>query len=223
MKEKIDDKIRHLIDKRSLTLVLMGPPGAGKNSLQEKLVEILKKHDPKRKTVVVETGQMFRDWIKNGSHPWLSDIIKNELATGQLIKPIFAKFHWMSCLEREMTRGDEHLIFNGVPREKSEKNDLEDFLKTIGRKPLHVHLSVTDETALKRMGLREQLVKEGRVDSKTLTARKKKLSDYYEHTLPVIAKIPVSEKIKIVAEDEVPVVLSRMVNHMVEWHDRQLI
>lgn len=50
------------------TFIFFGPSGSGKGTQARLLIEYLEKKDPERKTVYIETGRRFRDFITEASY-----------------------------------------------------------------------------------------------------------------------------------------------------------
>lgn len=159
------------------TFIFFGPSGCGKGTQAKLLMEELKKKDPEREILYVETGQKFRE-LAQGDFLTAKEI-KNILGRGGLM-PVFLPIHiWTEYLVNNV-KGNEHIFFDGVSRRLVEANVLDSALKFYNRKNLMViSFEVSDEWATKLMKGR------GRADD-TEEEMKKRLAWYKENTVPAI-------------------------------------
>jgi len=159
------------------TFIFFGPSGCGKGTQAKLLQEELKKKDPERKILYIETGQKFRELAEGSS--LTAQEIKKTLQNGQLMPVFLPIWVWAGFLMENIT-GNEHIFFDGVSRRLVEANVLDSALKFYKRKNLTViSFEVSDEWATKLMKGR------GRSDDSDEEI-KKRLNWYRENTLPAV-------------------------------------
>ena len=160
-----------------LTIVFTGHSGSGKGTQTELLMKYLSE---KGTTPVfhLESGARFRDFIKGGSY---SAELSNEIYKTNSLQPEFLSvWVWADLLVANM-KGNEHLIFDGVPRRYAEADVLAsafDFYKR--EKVFCINIEISAETSLERLRLR------GRTDDKTDADIEKRLGWYETEVVPVI-------------------------------------
>jgi len=99
------------------TFVFIGRSGCGKGTQAALLEEILSKKDTKLPIVHLETGKLFREFIKGATHT--QEISKQILENGGL-QPEFLTINlWADFLVMNM-RKECHLILDGTPRRRDE-------------------------------------------------------------------------------------------------------
>ena len=159
------------------TFIFFGPSGCGKGTQAALLQEELKKKDPERNIVYIETGQKFRE-IAQGSS-FTSQKIKELIGSGGLAPVFLPIWIWTGMMMENIT-GDEHLFMDGMSRRLVEANVLDSALKFYDRKnPIIISFEVSDEWAKKLMKGR------GRADD-TEEEMNKRLAWYKENTVPAI-------------------------------------
>jgi adenylate kinase family enzyme len=203
LENEIANKLRGVI----LTLVPLGKPGCGKKTIfGEKLVECFDKLGM-RQTVVVESGELFRNWIKSAPFLFKERVMKIQTA-GILQPDALAARMWIPYLEQVVTTDEENIIFDGLPRTKEQLPQFLDYLKKIlEREPIFIHIDISDETAMARMRGRDQAAlqkgEEVRMDSGSEEVYKRRLSEYWKLTHPMIESIPEKMRIRIDGEPEI--------------------
>ena len=102
-----------------LNLVLFGPPGAGKGTQAERLVE-------KYQLVHLSTGDIFRSNIKEGTE--LGQLAKSYIDKGALVPDEVT----IGMLEAEVNSNSnaKGFIFDGFPRTSAQAEALDAFLST---------------------------------------------------------------------------------------------
>lgn len=156
-----------------LNIVLFGPPGAGKGTQSEKLID-------KYKLVHLSTGDIFRYNIKNATE--LGTLAKSFMDKGQLVPDEVT----IKMLEAEVNKHAtaKGFIFDGFPRTHKQAEALENFLTTKNTSiTLMLALEVQEEELKKRLLLRGK--DSGRPDDKDPEVIQKRINVYNAETAPV--------------------------------------
>lgn len=164
--------------KKPETFIFFGPSGSGKGTQANLLKEYLEKHDSERKTLYVETGQRFRDFVAhNTSHT--RDLTKDVMDSGGLMPEFMPIWVWAQFLVDNFS-GEEHLILDGLSRRAHEAPVLDGAMKFYKRdKPFVVEIKVSREWAL------ERLMGRGRSDDDPIKITTR-LDWYWEQVLPAV-------------------------------------
>jgi adenylate kinase len=156
-----------------LNIVLFGPPGAGKGTQSQKLIE-------KYQLVHLSTGDLLRGEINAGTTLGLKAkelmdkgiLVPDEVVVGMIENKI---------KENSMAKG---FIFDGFPRTVTQAQALDYMLKQNNTSiTCMIALEVEDEELFKRVLLRGQT--SGRPDDQNATLVRKRIAEYNEKTLPV--------------------------------------
>ena len=159
------------------TFIFFGPSGSGKGTQAKLLQEELKKRDPDRKILYIETGQRFRDLALGDS--FTSKEIKKVVENGGLLPEFLPIWLWTSIMMEKM-KGDEHLFMDGLSRQSKEAPILDSAVKFYKREnPTVISINVSDEWAIARLKDR------GRSDD-TDEDIKKRLDWYHKNVVPAI-------------------------------------
>ncbi|GAA0876554.1 adenylate kinase [Wandonia haliotis] len=156
-----------------LNIVLFGPPGAGKGTQSERLVN-------KYKLVHLSTGDIFRANIKGGTE--LGTLAKSYIDKGQLVPDEVT----IGMLESEVEKYPEAqgFIFDGFPRTTAQAEALSAFLK---EKSTEVHLmvalAVPEDELVKRLLLRGK--DSGRADDQDESIIRNRIKVYNDQTAVV--------------------------------------
>lgn len=156
-----------------LNIVLFGPPGAGKGTQSERLVN-------KYELVHLSTGDIFRANIKGGTE--LGTLAKSYIDKGQLVPDEVT----IGMLESEVEKYPEAkgFIFDGFPRTTAQAEALSAFLK---EKSTEVHLmvalAVPEDELVKRLLLRGK--DSGRADDQDETIIRNRIKVYNDQTAVV--------------------------------------
>lgn len=152
-------------------IVLFGPPGSGKGTQAQNLVD---KYD----WVQLSTGDMFRFNIKN------------ETELGQLAKTYIDKGHLVpdevttQMLKEEVIKNKDAkgLIFDGYPRTTAQAEALDGLLKEVLDREVDICLSlmVEDEILVER--ILERGKTSGRVDDASEEIIRNRIKEYYKKT-----------------------------------------
>ena len=156
-----------------LNLVLFGPPGAGKGTQSERLVE-------RYNLIHLSTGDIFRFNIKNGTA--LGTLAKSFMDQGELVPDEVT----ISMLEAEVDKKPDArgFIFDGFPRTTAQAEALTSFLQ---RKNTEVHLmvalAVEEDELVKRLLLRGE--DSGRADDTNEAIIRNRIQVYNSQTAVV--------------------------------------
>lgn len=157
----------------SLNIVLFGPPGAGKGTQSEKLID-------KYGLVHLSTGDILRSEIARGTDLGLKakavmdrgDLVSDDIVIGMIESKLDANPN---------VKG---FIFDGFPRTTAQAIALDDLLQKKGT-AIHAMLAleVDDEELTKRLLIRGQ--ESGREDDKNETIIRNRINEYNVKTSPL--------------------------------------
>ncbi|GAA4512679.1 adenylate kinase [Sphingobacterium thermophilum] len=156
-----------------LNLVLFGPPGAGKGTQSEKLIN-------KYNLVHISTGDIFRAHIKNQTE--LGKQVSQIIAEGNLVPDSIT----IAMLEEEIQKNPQAkgFIFDGFPRTVAQAEALDNFLASINSSISGViALDVTEEELTQRIAKRQEI--SGRADD-AADKLKKRIEEYFSKTIHVL-------------------------------------
>ena len=156
-----------------LNLVLFGPPGAGKGTQSEKLIE-------KYNLVHISTGDIFRAHIKGQTE--LGKQVSQIIADGNLVPDSIT----IAMLEEEIKQNPQAtgFIFDGFPRTVAQAEALDAFLATIETSITGViALDVDEEELTQRIAKRQEI--SGRADD-AADKLKKRIEEYFGKTIHVL-------------------------------------
>ena len=154
-------------------LILFGPPGSGKGTQSEKLVE-------KYGLIHLSTGNLLREEIKNRTPLGLE--AKNFIDKGQLVPDEVVIGMIDSCLEHH--KEAVGFLFDGFPRTIAQAEALDKLLQLKKSEiSLVLILEVNEEELIHRLVLRGKT--SGRSDDADETVQRKRQDIYQKETLPV--------------------------------------
>lgn len=161
-----------------ITAIFIGRSGCGKGTQADLLVNAIKERDSERGVVYVETGENFRNFLKESSH---SSQLSREIYKKGELQPEFLAVHmWAYALIKYMN-GNEHLVLDGVPRKQREAMVLESAFTFYKReKPFVIHLDVSEAWS------RERLAGRGRMDDVNEDEVAKRLAWFETDVKPAI-------------------------------------
>ncbi len=148
-----------------INLVLFGPPGAGKGTQSEKLIQ-------KYGFVHISTGDLFR---------WHT---KNDTALGKRVKEIMKITIAMLKEELDKNPQAKGFLFDGFPRTVPQAEALDTFMIENGSAIHHViALDVTEEEVRTRIARRRTI--ENRIDDEEEKLNKR-ITEYFTKTIHVL-------------------------------------
>lgn len=156
-----------------LNVVLFGPPGAGKGTQSEKLIE-------KYLLVHLSTGDIFRSNIKGATA--LGKLAKSFMDKGELVPDSVT----ISMLEDVVNKqiSPNGFIFDGFPRTSAQAESLDAFLIQKGWViSAMIALEVSDEELKKRLLLRGK--DSGRADDANPEVIQNRINIYNRDTAPL--------------------------------------
>ena len=153
-----------------LNIVLFGPPGAGKGTQAERLVE-------KYHLVHLSTGDIFRSNIKEGTE--LGQLAKSYIDKGALVPDEVT----IGMLEAEVNSNSnaKGFIFDGFPRTASQAKALDAFLSSKGTEVSSMLALEVDENELITR-LLERGKSSGRADDQDAIIIKNRIQVYENET-----------------------------------------
>ncbi len=136
-----------------MNIILLGPPGAGKGTLAERLVD-------KKGFVHISTGQILREAVANETEVGLeakSYMDKGELVPDEVVTKIVVE----KLKEKEVK--EKGFMLDGFPRTIKQAELLDDALSKEGLKiDIVIFLDASEETIIKRLSGRRTCEKCGR-------------------------------------------------------------
>lgn len=158
-----------------LNIVLFGPPGAGKGTQSEKIIE-------KYRLTHLSTGDLFRKHLGEGTD--LGKLARKYMDEGMLVPDeVVIGMVEDKISSAENTKG---FIFDGFPRTVAQADALD---KMMARNNLHISgmiaLDVPEDTLKER--IRERGKTSGRADDQDEAKIETRIKVYLDETLPVAA------------------------------------
>ena len=156
-----------------LNLVLFGPPGAGKGTQSQKLID-------NYQLVHISTGDLFRAHISNQTE--LGQKVSQLIADGELVPDSIT----IAMLEEEIDKNPQAngFIFDGIPRTVAQAESLDHFLESKNSNITGViALDVTEEELTTRIAKRKAISNRVDDDSEKL---KKRIEEYFSKTVHVL-------------------------------------
>jgi len=156
-----------------LNLVLFGPPGAGKGTQSQKLID-------RYQLVHISTGDLFRAHISGQTD--LGQRVSKLIADGELVPDSIT----IAMLEEEIDKSPQAkgFIFDGFPRTVAQAEALDRFLESKGTAISGViALDVTEEELTARIAKRKAVSNRADDDSEKL---KKRIEEYFSKTIHVL-------------------------------------
>jgi adenylate kinase len=156
-----------------LNIVLFGPPGAGKGTQSERLIE-------KYGLIHLSTGDIFRANIKGETA--LGTLAKSFIDKGQLVPDEVT----INMLRSEVVKHTDPkgFIFDGFPRTNAQAQALDVFLKEIGTSITVMLALEVEENELKER-LKKRAEVSGRADDANPEVIANRIKVYNSETAPV--------------------------------------
>ena len=156
-----------------LNIVLFGPPGAGKGTQSERLIE-------KYGLTHLSTGDIFRSNIKGETE--LGQLAKSYMDQGHLVPDSVT----IDMLRAEVLKSNSSkgYIFDGFPRTNAQATALDDFLASIGTQITLMLALEVEENELKNRLLKRAEVS-GRPDDADPAIIENRIAVYNRETAPV--------------------------------------
>ena len=131
------------------TAILIGPSGCGKGTQAKLLKEYLEKNDTERETLYLQSGEKFREFIKEEGYT--QDKVREVLSTGGLNPGFMAIWVWASMFIEQL-KENQHLVTDGFPRRADESPLLHSAFEFYERKnPTVISFEVDDEVIVERL------------------------------------------------------------------------
>jgi adenylate kinase len=161
-----------------MNIIILGPPGAGKGTQAQHLVEICN-------MVQLSTGDMLRAARTSGTE--MGKIVADVMDRGQLVTDEIV----IGLIREKLEQGSEGgFIFDGFPRTLAQADALDALLKESGNSlDRVVSLDVDDDVLVERVVNRAKEAvaagKEARADDNAESMRTR-LAEYYKKTSPLL-------------------------------------
>ncbi|MEP0986364.1 adenylate kinase [Ekhidna sp.] len=156
-----------------LNIILFGPPGAGKGTQSERLIE-------KYGLCHISTGDIFRWHTKNDTE--LGKRVKEIINSGQLVSDDIT----IAMLRAEVEKNPDAsgFLFDGFPRTVDQAKALDELMESLNSR-IHavIELKVTEEEVRQRIAKRKKL--ENRADDAS-DKLDKRISEYFNKTVHVL-------------------------------------
>ena len=157
-----------------INIVLFGPPGSGKGTQAQFLIE---KFNLKQ----ISTGDLFRYNMKNDTE--LGKLAKSYIDKGELVPDQVTIDMLIDELKKPTTA--EGFIFDGFPRTATQTEALENIVQEVLNQPISVCLSLIVEDKV----LVERLLKRGETSGRTDDSNEEiitnRIKEYYSKTAEV--------------------------------------
>ena len=153
-----------------MIIILFGPPGAGKGTQAQILVE-------RYKLKQLSTGDMLREAIKEGSD--LGKEAKAIMDRGELVSDEII----LSMIKQELQNAESQgFIFDGFPRNLEQARALDEMLRKLKLElDLVIEIVVKDDVLISRIENRARESKDARSDDNA-EVLKKRLNVYHQST-----------------------------------------
>lgn len=158
------------------SFIFYGISGSGKGTQAKLLIEYLRKKDPAKEVIYIETGARIREFIADHAG-YTRDAVKAVLDKGGLLPEFLPIWIWSNLLITKFS-GNEHLVLDGAARRPHESPIVESALSFYGFKTTAVIL-----IKVSREWAKARLKERGRYDDDDAEINRR--FDWYEkNTLP---------------------------------------
>lgn len=161
------------------TVIFIGRSGCGKGTQASLLRDYIHERDyEKRKILDIETGERFRQFIREENY---SAKLSKKIYDAGLRQPNFLGTYMWSCILLEQLEEEMHIFFDGVGRSRPEAEMLTGALEFYKReKPKVIYLDVS------RKWSEEKLLKRGRMDDTNLEKIDARLDWFDKDVMPAV-------------------------------------
>lgn len=156
-----------------MNIIIFGPPGAGKGTQSDKIIEKYGLHH-------ISTGDIFRWHTKNDTE--LGKKVKEIMNSGQLVPDEIT----ISMLKEEVEKHPEAsgFLFDGFPRTVPQAEALDKLMQSMDSKIHHIiALDVSEEEVRKRIAKRREMENRADDDEDKLNRR---IDEYFNKTVHVL-------------------------------------
>lgn len=161
------------------TIIFIGPQGSGKGTQIELLSKVLKKRDPERRVLDIQTGRRFRALAAKGEG--FTEKKVHETLDSGVLQPLFLSVALWGDAFHHHADAECHLLIDGFPRTVNEAKVLESALLFYKREYVTIINLETSEKVV-----RERMMQRARPDD-TEASIEARLTWYREETIPVLA------------------------------------
>jgi adenylate kinase family enzyme len=136
------------------SFIFIGRSGCGKGTQSAMLLEYLKKIDPTRKILYIQSGEEFRKFIQGPSDT--QKLSKEINEAGGLQPEFLAIYTWAHVLVEKFTK-NEHIVMDGMPRKVHEAGVLDSIFGFYGlKRSTVIHLDINKEVSIDRLIARKR-------------------------------------------------------------------
>lgn len=168
------NRYKHNKSKKMINIVLFGPPGSGKGTQAQNLIE---KFNLKQ----ISTGDLFRFNIKNETA--LGTLAKSFIDKGQLVPDQVTIDMLIDELKKPTDA--QGFIFDGFPRTAFQTEALESIVKDVLNDDIDICLSLVVEDEILVQRLLERGKTSGRTDDADENIIRNRIKEYYAKTAEV--------------------------------------
>lgn len=177
----MNEESKNAIESNSKIIILVGRSGSGKGTQGQFIKKFLEENFPERDGVghlhYLSTGEEMRRIMRQSSYT--AKLSKQVQEDGKLQPMFFSVFVWAKYL-MEHVHGGDNIIFDGVPRRKSEADILHSAVKFYNwHKPIVINIEVDADECIKRMMERKR-------EDDTLENFQKKMEWYKMEVVPML-------------------------------------
>jgi len=161
------------------SIILLGPPGAGKGTQREKLV---KKYNFKE----IIPGDLMREEVKNKTE--LGIELEYYINNGLLAPHEIAMKIVKKKIDEYHNQGYKDIIFDGFPRELEQSDALEEIIKDYPEYKIKyvIFIDVDDNCVVER--IKNRSLTSGRTDDSDIEITKTRIKVYHQKTANVVEK-----------------------------------
>ncbi len=161
------------------TFIFIGRSGCGKGTQVKLLTDYLREATPEENIFYLQTGQHFRDFVKEEG--FANKMASEIMEEGGRQPDFLAVWIWANSFLKNV-RNEEHLIVDGTPRSLNEARILDTAMKFYKReKPTIVYIDVS------RQWSEERLLARGRADDLEIEDIRKSLDWFEDDVLPAVS------------------------------------